>query len=273
MFVGRNAERSRVGELLADARRGRGRALVVSGPPGVGKSDLLARISADAEGWLVLSARGVPAEKDLPFSGLHQLLGPALAELDAIPAVQARALRGALGLGEPEPGHRLEVLAGTLSLLVAVAHEQPVLLVIDDAHQLDADSADALGFVARRLHVGGMALIAANASGQPSAFDDGKAARSCGWAGSSWTRRGATSRPRAVAEDVVERLWRDAGGKPLALTSLAGTPSRRERSRADCRPDTGCDACARCIYESRIFALPPETAALSRRASRQRRVP
>ena len=219
VFVGRNAERSRVGELLADARRGRGRALVVSGSPGVGKSDLLERISADADGWLVLSARGVPAEKDLPFSALHQLLVPALAGLDAIPAVQARALRGALGLGEPEPGHRLEVLAGTLSLLVAAAHEQPVLLVIDDAHHLDAESADALGFVARRLHVGGIVLIAAKRSGQPSAFDDGSC-EELRLGGLELDEARELLADSVVAPDVVERLWRDTGGNPLALASL-----------------------------------------------------
>jgi DNA-binding CsgD family transcriptional regulator/tetratricopeptide (TPR) repeat protein len=259
VFVGRHAERSRVGEVLADARRGRGRALVVSGPPGVGKSDLLARIAADAEGWLVLSARGVPAEKDLPFSGLHQLLAPALGELDAIPAVQARALRGALGLGEPEPGHRLEVLAGTLSLLVAVAREQPVVLVIDDAHQLDADSADALGFVARRLHVGGMALIAAKRSGQPSAFDDGSC-EELRLGGLELDEARELLADKAVAEDVVERLWRDTGGNPLALTSLPERLAAGERSGRE--PIVGPTPAAtqvRRIYESRIFALPPET--------------
>jgi hypothetical protein len=92
VFVGRIAERRRVETLLAEARDGRGRALVVIGEPGVGKSELLAQVAAEADGWLVLAAEGVPAESDLPFSGLHQLLAPVLDGLDVIPAVQARAL-------------------------------------------------------------------------------------------------------------------------------------------------------------------------------------
>ena len=249
----------RVGELLAEARGGRGRALVVSGEPGVGKSDLLEQVSADADGWLVLSARGVPAESDLPFSGLHQLLAPVLAGLDVIPAVQARALRGALGLGDPEPGRRLEVLAGTLSLLVAAANEQPVLLLIDDAHHLDAGSGDALGFVARRLHVGGIALIAAKRSDRPSAFDDG---------GFEELRLGGLELDEVrellagsvEAQDVVEQLWRDTGGNPLALTSLPDRLAAAELSGRE--PIVGPLPAAtrvRRIYESRIFALPPET--------------
>ncbi|MDP9255592.1 MAG: AAA family ATPase, partial [Actinomycetota bacterium] len=259
MFVGRIAERSRVGQLLAETRSGRGRALVVSGEPGVGKSDLLEQVSADADGWLVLSARGVPAESDLPFSGLHQLLAPVLSGLDVIPAVQARALRGALGLGDPEPGHRLEVLAGTLSLLVAAANERPVLLLIDDAHHLDAGSGDALGFVARRLHVGGIALIAAKRSDRPSAFDDG---------GFEELRLGGLELDEVrellagsvEAQDVLEQLWRDTGGNPLALTSLPDRLAAAELSGRE--PIVGPLPAAtrvRRIYESRIFALPPET--------------
>jgi DNA-binding CsgD family transcriptional regulator len=259
VFVGRIAERRRVETLLAEARDGRGRALVVIGEPGVGKSELLAQVAAEADGWLVLAAEGVPAESDLPFSGLHQLLAPVLDGLDVIPAVQARALRGALGLGEPEPDHRLEVLAGTLSLLVVATREHPVLLVIDDAHHLDAGSADALAFVARRLHVGGIALIAAKRSNRPSAFDDG---------GPDELRLGGLTLDEVrelladsvEAQDVIEHLWRDTGGNPLALTSLPDRLAADERSGRE--PIVGPLPAAtrvRRIYESRIFALPPET--------------
>ena len=87
------------------------------------------------------------------------------AGLDVIPAVQSPALCAARSdSANPEPDHRLEVPAGTLSLLVAATREHPVLLVIDDAHHLDAGSADALAFVARRFVVGGIALIAAKRS-------------------------------------------------------------------------------------------------------------
>ena len=259
MFVGRIAERRRVGELLAEARGGHGRALVVSGEPGVGKSELLEQISGDAEDWLVLSARGVPAESDLPFSGLHQLLAPVLARLDMIPAVQERALRGALGLGDSEPDRRLEVLAGTLSLLVATANERPVLVMIDDAHNLDAESADALGFVARRLHVGGICLIVAKRSDRPSAFDDGSF-EELRLGGLALEEVQELLAGRVEAQDVVEQLWRDTGGNPLALTSLPDRLQAGERSGRE--PIVGPLPAAtqvRRLYESRIFALPPET--------------
>ena len=259
MFVGRTAERRRVGELLAEAPSGRGRAIVLLGEPGIGKTALLEQIAADAGGWLVLSARGVPAESDLPFSALHQLLAPVLAGLDVIPAVQARALRGALGLGEPEPDNRLGVLAGTLSVLVAAANDQPVLVAIDDAHHLDAASADALAFVARRLHVGRIALVAAKRPDRPSGFDDG---------GFEELRLGGLEldevrellAPGVEAPDVVEQLWRETGGNPLALTTLPERLAAEERSGRE--PIVGplpATTSVRRIYESRIFALPPET--------------
>jgi DNA-binding CsgD family transcriptional regulator len=259
VFVGRTSERRRVGELLAEAPSGRGRAIVLLGEPGIGKTALLEQIAADADGWLVLSARGAPAESDLPFSALHQLLAPVLAGLDLIPAVQARALRAALGLGDPEPDNRLGVLAGTLSVLVAAANDQPVLVAIDDAHHLDAASADALAFVARRLHVGRIALVAAKRPDRPSGFDDGSF-EELRLGGLELDEVRELLAPGVEAPEVVEQLWRETGGNPLALTSLPERLAAEERSGRE--PIVGplpATTRVRRIYESRIFALPPET--------------
>ena len=196
---------------------------------------------------------------DLPFSALHQLLAPVLAGLDVIPPVQARALRGALGLGEPEPDSRLGVLAGTLSVLVAAANDRPVLVAIDDAHHLDAGSADALAFVARRLHVGRIALVAAKRPDRPSGFDDGSC-EELRLGGLELDEVRELLAPGVEAPDVVEQLWRETGGNPLALTSLPDRLAAEERSGRE--PIVGplpATTRVRRIYESRIFALPPET--------------
>ncbi|MDX6537725.1 MAG: hypothetical protein QOD37_2066, partial [Gaiellales bacterium] len=259
MFVGRTSERRRVEELLAGASSGPGQAIVLVGDPGIGKTALLEQIAADAVGWLVLSARGVPAESDLPFSALHQLLGPVLAALDTIPALQARALRAALGLADPAADERLGVLAGTLSVLVAAARDQPVLVTIDDAHHLDAASADALAFVARRLHVGGIALIAAKRPDRPSGFDD-SSFEELRLRGLDLEEVRELLAPAIETADVVEQLWRETGGNPLALLSLRERLGAGERSGRE--PIAGPLPAAtrvRRIYESRIFALPPET--------------
>jgi hypothetical protein len=107
----------------------------------------------------VLRAFGVESEVEIAFSGLHELLRPALPLLDALPDAQAVALRAALALGADQVGERLAVFGGVLSLLAAAAEEQPVVCVIDDAHWLDDASAAALTFVARRLDRDGVAML------------------------------------------------------------------------------------------------------------------
>ena len=259
MFVGRVAERSRVDALLAEARDGRSRALVIRGEPGIGKSALLAVVAADAEGWAVLAARGVAAESGLPYAGLHQLLSPMLDRLDAVPAVQADALRGALGLAAPQPEQKLGVLAGTLGVLAAAAREQPVLIVLDDAHALDTDSAELLASVARRLHIGGTALIAGVRSDRASSFAD-EGFEQIQLAGLTLDETRTLLADRVDADDVIEQLWRETGGNPLALTSLAERLGAGERSGRE--PIVGPLPAAtriRRIYESRIVALPEET--------------
>ena len=270
VFVGRIAERRRVETMLEEARVGGARPLVVIGEPGIGKSELLAQVAAEADGWRVLSAQGVPAESDLPFSGLHQLLAPVLAGLEVIPAVQARALRGALGLGESEPDHRLEVLAGTLSLLVAATREQPVLLVIDDAHHLDAGSADALAFVARRLHVGGIALIAAKRSNRPSAFDDGSP-EELRLGGLTLDEVRELLAESVDAEDVVEHLWRDTGGIPWrSRRSPAALPPTSVRGASRSSASSGCHARAPHLREPHLRAAARDPTGAARGRSERR---
>ena len=99
----------------------------------------------------VLGCAGVEAEVELPFAGLHQLIRPILSRLDALPEIQAGALRGALALGPAAGEHRLVVAVAVLSLLAEAAAERPVLCLLDDAHRLDDASAETLSFVARRL--------------------------------------------------------------------------------------------------------------------------
>ena len=96
-LIGRDAERER---LRAFVEGGRG-ALVIAGRPGVGKSALLDATIADPDtDRRVLRAIGVQSEITLPFAGLRELLDPVLAEVDALPATQRHALRGALALDD-----------------------------------------------------------------------------------------------------------------------------------------------------------------------------
>jgi DNA-binding CsgD family transcriptional regulator len=175
---GRTAEQSAIGQLIAAARAGHSGALVLRGEPGIGKTALLdyAASAAGATGTQPVPVRvirggGVEAEAELPFAGLHLLLGPALDRLPALPRPQQDALRGAFGLSPAElspadvssaaPADRFLVGLAVLSLLTELAEDRPLLCLVDDAHWLDRASADALVFAARRLHAEGVAVIVA----------------------------------------------------------------------------------------------------------------
>ena len=140
-------------------RAGESRVLVLRGEPGVGKTALLDHLAGRAAGCRVARAAGVQSEMELAFAGLHQLCAPMLNRLGRLPAPQRDALRTAFGLsGGPAPDRFLVGLA-VLSLLSEVAGDQPLICLVDDQQWLDSASAQALGFVARRLAVDPVGLV------------------------------------------------------------------------------------------------------------------
>jgi DNA-binding CsgD family transcriptional regulator len=159
VFVGRREECAVLDRALADARNGRSRVLVLRGEPGVGKTALVEYAVESATGFRVARAAGVEAEAELAFATLQQLFGPMGRRLDGLPAPQRAALAVAFGLSSGSTPERFLVGLAALSLLSEVAHEQPILCVVDDAQWLDRASAQTLAFVARRLLAERIALI------------------------------------------------------------------------------------------------------------------
>jgi hypothetical protein len=100
-LLGREAERSLIAEALGRARSGESCALAFVGPPGIGKSALLEEAARLADGATLLRARGVEQEAEMPFSGLHEFLGRASAQLRGPPSKDAATLSGAFGVGRP----------------------------------------------------------------------------------------------------------------------------------------------------------------------------
>ena len=173
MLVGRIPEQAELDELIAAARLGRSRALVLRGGAGIGKSALLDYAIEQASGFQILHVTALESEADLPFAGLDALLRPLLPRLETIPEAQARALGTALALEPREHVDKLAVYAGALGLLAEGAEYGPVLAVVDDAHWLDRPSADALAFVARRLQAESLGLLFAVREGEGADFGTG----------------------------------------------------------------------------------------------------
>src|SRR5215831_4977750 len=158
-LYGRRRECGVLDELLEQVRRGHSAVLVMRGKAGVGKTALLEYVARGARGCRLVRVTGVRSEMALAFAGLHQLCAPMLSRAECLPVPQREALRTAFGLAEGPPPDRFLVGLAVLSLVSEMAGERPLVCVIDDEQWLDYASAQAVGFVARRLAGGPVGLV------------------------------------------------------------------------------------------------------------------
>ncbi len=226
VLVGRGAERQTIGRLLAGARVGDSGVLVLVGDAGIGKTSLLEDALSTAGGMRIISARGVEAEREVAFSGLHQLCASLLGVLDELPAPQAEALAVALALRKGPTPERFAVGAAVLGLLARAAEEDSVAVFIDDAHLLDPSSAQAIAFAARRLVTDRVGVVAALRSDEESPLL-GLPTLRLGPLAVEDTRALVVPRSEVPwGEDQLARFHEATGGNPLAILELVGEAHR-----------------------------------------------
>ena len=165
----REHEVERVSAAVREVGQRSGRALIISGAAGIGKSRLLeeARLQAPDLGIRVLSARATELEQGFPFGIVRQLFERPLLEADlgererwlaGAAALAADVLTGAPGsmptAHAPSPSAGASDYAwrhGLYWLASNISADSPLVLVVDDMQWCDAPSALALAFIARRL--------------------------------------------------------------------------------------------------------------------------
>jgi DNA-binding CsgD family transcriptional regulator len=224
----------------------------------MGKTALLEYVAGRASGCRVARVAGVQSEMELAFAGLHQLCAPMLDHLENLPAPQRDALQTAFGISAGPAPDRFLVGLAVLGLLSEVAAARPLMCVVDDEQWLDRASAQALGFVARRLGAEPVGLLFAaripgeDLAGLPELAVEG-------------LREGDA---RALLASVLagpldarvrDRIVAETRGNPLALLELPRGLTSAQLAGGFGLPGTGMVSGR--IEESfgrRVEALPPE---------------
>jgi DNA-binding CsgD family transcriptional regulator len=238
MVVGRARERARLEALLAGASEGRSGALVLRGEAGIGKTALLEHAEAAASGFTVLRAIGIESESALAFSGLLQLVRPVIDRLGAVPEQQARALAAAVGLGGERETDLFLAYAGALHLLAAASDDRPLLCLVDDVQWLDSASAEALGFVARRIEAERIAFVFASRPGENGWFDArGIEELAVGGLDTEAAHELVAGSGVRVAAGVVGALIEATGANPLALLEVPPLLSEGQRGGTEALDD------------------------------------
>lgn len=167
-LVGRGGELARLMTAWERVRSGMTGLVLLEGEPGEGKTRLLEELvdRARLEDATVASSRSVPSDARVPWAGLVGLLSGGLSAAPGIAGASAAALAALSALApdletkapRPAGAGTIEPPQALAAVVRSAAEEQPVLLALDDAQDLDAETAAALPQLARDV-VGKRVLI------------------------------------------------------------------------------------------------------------------
>jgi DNA-binding CsgD family transcriptional regulator len=223
VLVGRSGDCGALDELVEAIRQGLSRSLVILGEPGIGKTRLLEYAAQTADGVRTVRIAGLESELRLGFAALHRMLVPFLDRVGLLPAPQREALDSVFGLAAGPPPDRFLVSMSVLTLAAEIAAEQPLIWLVDDAHWVDRESLEVLGFVGRRLHADktGLLFCAREASPGLAALDGLPTRHLSGLEPAAARALLAATVSGPLNARVAARIIDETGGNPLALRELA----------------------------------------------------
>jgi DNA-binding CsgD family transcriptional regulator/tetratricopeptide (TPR) repeat protein len=181
-LVGRDAEWERLHSALGALADGGGTAIALLGEAGIGKSRLVTELAgAAAEHAIpVLAGRAVDAATPVPFRPLFEALagwaregGPgAYPELDGVREVLAPIFPAWRPAQERSyPVSAMELGDALLRLLTGIAGDRGCVLVLEDLHWADADTAAVLEYVVDNLGgTGVLCVVTARSEGSGGAL-------------------------------------------------------------------------------------------------------
>lgn len=167
-LIGRTSQLATLQGLVEQAKRGKGRLVLINGEAGIGKSRLVTEIktSATSQEFLPLQGHCFPTDRTYPYAPLLDLLRSLFASHQAAPfaADVERLARDLFPLLpelvpdlttpmltlEPEQEKR-RLFAVLVNFFIHLSASFPLLLIIEDVHWSDSTSLDFLHMLARRM--------------------------------------------------------------------------------------------------------------------------
>ena len=232
-FVGRNEEVAGLEGHWAEAQLGQVIAVAVHGNPGIGKSTLLRRFveSVRDRAWPSFFISCPEIGEHIPYGATSELIralmrDPGMSGTDPMWLAEASRVFPGLrskysGIPEaptvPPEAVRLRVAEALSRMIDAVAENGPVLIAIDDLHQMDPTSRDVLHLLIRR-RAGKSTMLLCSARtpalrGLAANDEDPLAAV-------EWTKKIALDRlPDADTHDIITRLSAAAHAPPSTVRS------------------------------------------------------
>ena len=174
-LVGRTAELAELTSAWRRAQAGRGQVVIVEGEPGEGMTRLLDELLGRArlDDATVAATRAVPQDASVPWGALAGLLASGLADAPGLAGAPPEALAA---LAQIDPDLRVRFRSTGIPIATgdalgaavrAVSAERPVLLAIDDAQWLDAQTLTTLPALARDAASRPVLLLLGIARGSP----------------------------------------------------------------------------------------------------------
>jgi hypothetical protein len=218
---------------------GRGRVVLVSGEPGIGKTHFAEALAAAAaeRGLLVVWGRAWEVEGAPPFWPFFEALRALSRLVPELPTPSEMTAWLDGTSAPPDEGIRFRLFDRIVEHLRAVGAHRPLLLVLDDLHAADKPSLLLLQLLARSLHGLRLLIIATHREVAPT-LDRATLTR---------IAREAVSIPLGpLAGDALDRVVRGqtdvqsgldeivtkSGGNPLFALELARSPNRASLPRS-----------------------------------------
>jgi tetratricopeptide (TPR) repeat protein len=284
-FVGRETELGVLRTCLTDARRGRGRVLLVGGEPGIGKTRFVEAAVGEARSLGFAVAQGAcdpyaGTPEYWPWRQVHRALGTPEGSEPLAPTAPLW-LGGELvddPTGDPGAGgapdqRRFRLFDGAARALARRTRREPVLLVLEDLQWADRSSLLLLEFVAPRLRTVPIVLLGTYrdldvvpdhplyvALAEVSRHSHTERLVLRGLEADALARFVAATAGIVPSASAVETMLRDTGGNPFFVSEvvrLLASRAQLERLTADASGPLGVPPSVREVIGQRLARLSP----------------